>query len=135
MEHKRFEEVFEKIVGMCRDLLVAKNAEYARGDDKLHNFKKAAAFTKSGLQEVALQGMMLKHTVSVYDMIDDMAEGNYAPVEKWEEKIMDHINYLILLYAMVVELEDKFEFTKVQYDIDMKLTKEEFYAKYPELRL
>ena len=107
MEHTRFNEVFEIMIGKCRDLLVAKNAEYARGDDKLHNFKKAAGF--GGTQETALGGMMLKHTVSIYDMIDDVGEANCASTEKWEEKIMDHINYLLLLYAMIVERDDMFK--------------------------
>jgi len=107
MIHERFNETFEKMVGMCRDLLVSKNAEYARGEDKLHNFKKAAGF--GGTQETALGGMMLKHTVSVYDMIDDIGKANNASLEKWEEKIMDHINYLILLYAMQVERDDMFK--------------------------
>jgi len=106
MEHDRFNEVVERMFMMCRELLCTKNAEYARGEDKLHNFKKAAGF--GGTQETALGGMMLKHTVSVYDMIDDLAKGNNASTEKWEEKIMDHINYLLLLYAMQVERDDMF---------------------------
>lgn len=29
------------------------------------------------------------------------------PLEKWDEKITDHINYLILLRALVVEEDDE----------------------------
>jgi hypothetical protein len=107
MIHERFNEVVDIVVGKVKDLLQSKNVEYARGGDKLHNFKKAAGF--GGTQETALGGMMLKHTVSIYDMIDDVAKANNASIEKWEEKIVDHINYLILLYAMQVERDDMFK--------------------------
>lgn len=43
---------------------------------------------------------MAKHTVSIYDMA--RSEETF-PLEKWDEKITDHINYLILLRAVVVE--------------------------------
>ena len=44
--------------------------------------------------------MMAKHTVSVYDMCES---GEQYPVELWQEKITDSINYLLLLNAMVRE--------------------------------
>jgi hypothetical protein len=87
--------------------MLSKNDHYARGDDKLHNFKKAAAFSPGKSQESALAGMLLKHTVSIFDMVGDIAEGKHAKLELWEEKVLDHINYLILLYAMIVERDDK----------------------------
>lgn len=80
------------------DILCKKAAEYAT-DDRLHNFKIAAALEQiTPIQ--ALAGMMSKHTVSVYDMC--MSSQDY-PIELWEEKITDHINYLLLLNAMVRE--------------------------------
>ena len=46
--------------------------------------------------------MMAKHTVSVYDMI---GTGEDYPLDLWEEKIKDSINYLFLLWALVQEDE------------------------------
>lgn len=43
---------------------------------------------------------MAKHTVSVYDMAES---GQLYPIELWQEKITDHINYLFLLNAIVRE--------------------------------
>jgi hypothetical protein len=103
MKQEDFNKAFADIMQKCEVMLCAKNAEYARGDDKLHNFKKAAPLAPGRNQEAALAGMMLKHTVSVYDMVDDIGKGNHADISKWEEKVVDHINYLILLYAMIVE--------------------------------
>jgi hypothetical protein len=52
----------------------------------------------------ACAGMMAKHTVSIYDMCGS-EEPFYA--EQWDEKITDHINYLILLRAIVYEMAEE----------------------------
>ena len=49
--------------------------------------------------------MMCKHTVSIYDLINDFENGNSIPIDLWNEKIGDSINYLLLLNAMVIEHE------------------------------
>lgn len=96
-----FNEIITAQLGRCTDTLINKAAEYAT-EDRLHNFKIAAA-----LQDVttvqALAGMMAKHTVSVYDMC---ASGEDYPIELWNEKIGDSINYLLLLAAAVREGDD-----------------------------
>ena len=48
-------------------------------------------------------GMMAKHTVSVYDLANDVDKGADIPLEMWDEKIGDSINYLLLLNALVRE--------------------------------
>ena len=83
------------------DVLTAKAAEDAT-DDRLHNFKAAAALQRITPVE-ALGGMMVKHTVSVYDLIHDYGTGKAIPPELWAEKITDSINYLSLLWALLNE--------------------------------
>ena len=51
----------------------------------------------------ALSGMMCKHTVSIYDLINGYEEGRAIEPELWDEKIIDNINYLILLRAVLRE--------------------------------
>ena len=81
------------------DTLMAKAKEYAIDGDRLHNFKVAS--TVQGITPTAaLAGMMAKHTVSVYDMI---RTGEVYPLDLWEEKIKDSINYLFLLWALLQE--------------------------------
>lgn len=105
MNGHEFEDVFNTQVDWCRQLLLNKAAEYAEDDDRLHNFTVAAELQGISREE-ALGGMMCKHTVSIYDMIREGA--NQFSMEKWEEKITDHINYLILLRALVTdELEQE----------------------------
>lgn len=96
-------DIFESIVTnqleRCRELLTSKGKEYASDEDKLSNFKAAGAI-QCCTPEQALGGMMCKHVVSVYDMI---SLGKQYPIEVWEEKITDIMNYLILLKAIVLE--------------------------------
>lgn len=114
MTPNRFEEVFDETVDLSREVLVNKAREYAGAGDRLHNFKQAAHLG----QETAIQAlggmMMKKHTVSVYDMIQS---GQSYSLAQWDEKIGDHINYLILLRALVIE------------DSDTALSSEEIYQE------
>ena len=49
----------------------------------------------------ALMGMMAKHTISVYDAVNDDAQGIEISIDYWREKIGDNINYLLILWAMI----------------------------------
>ena len=51
----------------------------------------------------ALSGMMCKHTVSIYDLINGYKMGRAIEPNLWDEKIIDNINYLILLRAVLRE--------------------------------
>ena len=99
MNNEDFRNNLDTIHEKIETVLGAKGEEYATDNDRLHNFKVAAGVQGITVKE-ALSGMMAKHTVSVYDMI---ADGKDHSLDKWDEKILDHINYLILLRAIVVE--------------------------------
>lgn len=107
MDAMTFENVAKDQFSTCLDILTMKAREYAT-DDRLHNFKIAAAL-RDVTQVQALAGMMAKHTVSIYDM----SNLPYAEMDTWAEKITDHINYLILLKAVLVEaaMENEVEMT------------------------
>ena len=102
MNTSEFNAMFESTVQMCRETLCAKADEYAEDDDRLHNFHQAAHL-QGGTAVSALGGMMSKHTVSVYDLIRRAGKGAYISEAMWDEKIIDHINYLILLRGIVAE--------------------------------
>ena len=101
MTAKTFEKVTLERIEACFATMGVKAEEYATGD-RLHNFKVAAAV--QGCTPIkALGGMMAKHTVSVYDLINAADSGKEIPLEMWDEKIGDSINYLLLLNALVRE--------------------------------
>ena len=84
--------VFDEQVRLCADT----------GDDpdRLGAFKAAAALQHTTPQR-ALAGMLAKHIVSLYDMC--FAEEVVYPMDTWDEKITDSLNYLFLLKAIVKE--------------------------------
>lgn len=103
MTEKKFDEflsyVIEKYV---KEVMCKKSAEYARGNDKLYNFKRAASMSgKTPLE--CLRGMKLKHDVSIDDMLNDDLVGKKYAQEWWQEKLSDDINYMFLMWALLSE--------------------------------
>ena len=93
--------VFDEQVRLCADTLKRKTKEYTGDDpDRLGAFKAAAALQHTTPQR-ALAGMLAKHIVSLYDMC--FAEEAVYPMDTWDEKITDSLNYLFLLKAIVKE--------------------------------
>lgn len=112
MNNEWFDKVLKEQLERCSDILSSKAAEYASNSDRLHNFRLAAALEETTPCK-ALGGMMAKHTVSIYDLIRHAQPD--TPLEIWNEKITDHINYLILLKA-IIEEERAFEPNQKEYD-------------------
>lgn len=97
MKTEKFNEIIHEQISRSLDVLVVKAKEYAT-DDRLHNFKTAAVL-KQETPVQALSGMLVKHTVSIFDMCNS----NDRDMGKWNEKITDHINYLLILRALIEE--------------------------------
>lgn len=99
MQTDQFTTIIENQINLSRQTLIQKSGEYASEIDRLHNFK-IASVTLGNTPSQALAGFMAKHTVSIYDMI---RSGEPYTASMWEEKITDHINYLLLLRAVIQE--------------------------------
>jgi len=99
MNQDEFEEVFEHMIGASRDVLVEKAREYANDGDRMHNFKRAAGLSGRTPEQMCW-GFNIKHLVSITDMVES---GESYPEEKWDEKLGDALNYLILLKALITE--------------------------------
>ena len=99
MNAQEFTKIVDDQLNMCRNLLITKGKEYdSDSDDRLHSFKVAAEIQHTKPIQ-ALAGMMAKHTVSIYDMCAE----NSSNIDKWDEKITDSINYLLLLKSLIQE--------------------------------
>lgn len=99
MDGPTFEQVVDRQYKMCWTTLVEKAREYADDQDRLRVFKIAAGLQGSTPRQ-ALGGMMAKHLVSIFDLVN---ESKCAPTHVWDEKLTDAINYLLLLRAISVE--------------------------------
>lgn len=102
MTNEAFNQIINNQLEWCMTTLDVKGDEYDSSTcDRLHSFKVAAELMGVTTKQ-ALAGMMVKHTVSIYDMCNSGEE--YA-METWVEKITDSINYLLLLRAMLEDNE------------------------------
>lgn len=104
MKATEFDRLLKDRLAKTRLLLESKAGEYATGDDRLHNFRRAAEdFPGPGPTSpaAALLGMLRKHWVSLADMAERHALGNPIAPAAVDEKIGDAVNYLILLEAVL----------------------------------
>ncbi len=102
MKDTEFNEIARKTFADCEKILGMKNIEYSGINDRLHNFKVAGRMLNV-TPEVALMGMKIKHTVSIYDIVNSVTNRNLPSLDMINEKIGDEINYLVLLKALIVE--------------------------------
>ena len=97
------EQRFEK----ARATFQVKAEEYATIDNRLHNFDVAARILDV-TPEQALQGMMMKHIVSVLDLIEwTSSKPEKLTNQVIDEKLGDTINYLILLESLLLRRIEK----------------------------
>lgn len=92
-----FNNVVEAQLERIKNVLVRKQAEYNLDDDRLSVFKHGAGISEESPEQV-LYGFMLKHIISITDMIN--SKKAYTE-ELWNEKITDICNYLILLQGLL----------------------------------
>ena len=99
MKNEVFDKVIDEILTSSRDMLIRKSEGYSTDEDRLHNFRTAAALNDSTMEQ-ALWGMLTKHIISIRDMV---MSGETYDADIWDEKLGDAINYLALLKAITAE--------------------------------
>lgn len=99
MNNKQMDKIINNQLNKCKKLLITKSKEYQLTPDRLAHFKNAAVTFRTSPKE-ALLGEMGKHIISIIDMCKS---NQTFTIERWEEKITDTMNYLILLRGLVSE--------------------------------
>lgn len=101
MKTQDFNNLVEEQFGICRAILETKGKEYAPDEgDRLSAFKTAGSVLhRTPIQ--ALGGQMSKHTISLFEMIENDCKDN----DLWLEKLTDQINYLLLLKGLIYDQE------------------------------
>ena len=102
MTSEDFNNLVEMKLEQIKSVLVKKTAEYNLDEDRLSVFKRAGALQNESPEE-ALLGMLTKHIISIYDMVKSQ---NEYSLDRWSEKCIDSINYLLLLLAIEKEKKD-----------------------------
>ena len=102
MKHSDFDKFLEEeVIAKIRNVLSSKSADYSKGDGKLYNFKLAAEMDGDTPIQ-SLRGMHLKHRASIRQGLDEMMMGEKPRDYKWWlEKVIDDVNYDILMLAML----------------------------------
>ena len=108
MKQTEFNKTIEEALNKVLSLLVLKNAEYANTTDVFHNFRNAVGLSFYTKKESVAWEFNVKHLQSIKDIIDYIEKNNSVNVnkEKLDEKIIDAINYLLIIRAMVIERID-----------------------------
>lgn len=97
MNSQEFNEVVKQTEQLIEQTLIRKQDEYNLDEDRLGFFKHNAEFLDKTPEE-ALWAMASKHFISLTDMINSKKQFSE---EVFNEKIIDAINYLILLKGLV----------------------------------
>lgn len=109
MNHNNFNTLVNARLEKCADVLMKKDKEYSSADDRLHNFKKAGRM--KGQDPIqALDGMWLKHRVSIDDIVERMSNDPFYVPERdmVTEKLGDMINYTLLLEGLIEDRRAEF---------------------------
>lgn len=99
MDNQQFSEIIRGTLSGASKMLTRKSEGYSTKEDRLHNFRTAAALNDSTMEQ-ALWGMLTKHIVSLRDMV---MSGETYDSDIWDEKLGDAINYLAILKAITAE--------------------------------
>ena len=108
-----FKEIIDARLHKIYATLYKKADEYASKRNRFRNFDVAARIANI-TPEQALYGMMLKHMESVFTIVEWTATDEECKITKdlIDEKLGDHINYLILLEGLLlrrIEVRDEKE--------------------------
>lgn len=102
MTENRFEQIVDETLNQIQNVLIEKAKEYRRNNDPFHNFNEGSK--RTGLiREKVLDGMLLKHEISIADMTNDLVKNILPKIETVEEKFGDNLIYLILKKASIID--------------------------------
>lgn len=99
MKNKEFETTIKSVLKEIEERFLSKAKEYANDNDRLHNFKHIAGFMQEPTGKTALT-LLMKNFTSLRDKI---VNNETMTKEFIDEKLIDTLCYLLLLYCIEVE--------------------------------
>lgn len=106
MTEDTFDWLVEDTLNNIKETIIIKGKEYRRNNNIFHNFDVGSQ--RTGLiRERIIDGFLLKHEISISDMVDDLEKGILPSKEAIEEKFNDNLIYLILKKASIIDRINK----------------------------
>lgn len=100
------QEIAKRIFEICLKVLRRKGKDYAGNDDSLANFKRNAQ--RLGLSKYQIWAVYWnKHVDSINNAIKSNPTTPQVESEPIESRVVDLINYEIILQALLIEDEEK----------------------------
>ena len=125
-----FTLIEQEVLPQCMDIMKTKGEAYSGQEDKLGNFKRCAKLSNMPIKK-AWMIYFLKH----FDALCSYIRGEYKDSEPIEGRIKDMINYLFLLYGILVEEASSHEtHVKLHQEVKEKLKKRGANALYRKKR-
>lgn len=112
MTSDRFDLIIKETLDQIEETLVVKGREYRRNGNPFHNFDEGARI-KNISREKVLDGMLLKHEISISDMTNDIDKGILPKISTINEKFNDNIIYLLLKKSSIIDRIDRDEESRV----------------------
>lgn len=110
MTDKAFEYQVEQTLDRIKELIIVKGKEYRRNNNPFHNFEQGA-LRKGVTRERILDGMLLKHEISIDDIIDDLDKNILPSKATVEEKFTDKLIYTIIQKISILDKIDQQDVT------------------------
>jgi DUF438 domain-containing protein len=103
MNRDEFIKCKKHLLDKANKVMTAKETEYFSTDDVLANLKRIAAFRDKETPETIIN-LVSKQLVSISDMVNNEPMMlDPIPLDVWEEKIVDSLNYIFKFYASLRE--------------------------------
>ena len=100
-----FKNKWTDLEDICHSVLIKKAQEYAKAEQRLHNFIRCKKVYGGSLCKQVID-IRKKHLMSIFDILDD--KNKEHRIEFLDEKFGDYVNYtLLLFYASSYENEKK----------------------------
>lgn len=100
MNREKFEQVREDLLNEAFGISKAKGKDYSRSnEDILYNFKSIGDRLDIGSVDTMMIYMM-KHQDAIENFVKTKGQSESEPIR---QRIIDNINYLTLLYALLID--------------------------------
>lgn len=111
MTEENFDNVISSTLNEIKETLLVKGKEYRRNNNPFHNFDEGVK-RKGVIREKVIDGMLLKHEISIDDITNDLEKGILPSLATINEKFGDNIIYLLIKKASIIDKIQEHEANK-----------------------